>query len=133
MRIYFATSIRGAGRDLALARRIVSGLESEGHTVVNGEIYLSDHPDEGIPDPLVFDRDMRMLREADALVADVTHPSLGVGYEICEAVKGGKRVVAFHRRGTKVSKLISGNPAVTLLEFSDTQELMHKILSTLEG
>ena len=131
--MYFATSIRGAGRDLGLAREVISHLKDEGYCVVNEEIYLSDSPDETAGDSYVFERDMRMLGEADVLLADVTHPSLGVGYEICEALKREKKVVAFHRKGVKVSKLISGNPDLTLLEFSDVQELLHKLLSALES
>ncbi|MDK2383492.1 MAG: deoxyribonucleoside 5'-monophosphate N-glycosidase, partial [Candidatus Korarchaeota archaeon] len=66
------------------------------------------------------------------LLADVTYPSLGVGYEICEALKRGKEVIAFYRKGVKVSKLISGNPSLILLEFSDVRELLYRILSALD-
>ncbi|MCD6348026.1 MAG: nucleoside 2-deoxyribosyltransferase [Candidatus Korarchaeota archaeon] len=132
MRIYFAASIRGAGSDLALAREVVSRLESAGHTVINGDVYLSEHPDEKIPDPLVFDRDMRMLREADVLIADITNPSLGVGYEICEAVHLGKPVIVFFKRDSRVSKLILGNPALHIVPFSTLQELEISIESFLQ-
>jgi len=129
--VYFATSIRGAGSDLELAREVISILKDEGHDVVNEEIYLPGSPDETADDSYVFERDMKMLGEADILLADVTHPSLGVGYEICEALRRGKEVIAFYRRGTKVSKLISGNPDLILLEFSDVRELLRGILSAL--
>ncbi len=130
--MYLATSIRGAGRDLDLARELISFLKGKGHDVVNEEIYLPESPDETADHSYVFERDMRMLVEADILLADVTYPSLGVGYEICEALKRGKEVIAFYRKGTKVSKLISGNPSLILLEFSDVRELLYRILSALD-
>jgi len=120
------------GSDLALARKVVSRLEGAGHTVINGDIYLSEHPDEKVPDLLVFDRDMRMLKEADMLIADITNPSLGVGYEICEAVRMGKPVMVFFKRGSRVSKLILGNPALHIVLFSTLQELEISIESFLQ-
>ena len=133
MKVYFATSIRGSGSDLDLAREVIHHLEERGYEVINGEIYSSDSPDENADDSFVFERDIGMLDKADVLIADVTYPSLGVGYEICEALRRGKRVIAFYKRGTRVSKLILGNPDVELVEFSSSRELLNALLSVLEG
>jgi nucleoside 2-deoxyribosyltransferase len=44
------------------------------------------------------------------LIAEVSIPSHGVGYEIGFALGIGKPVLALYQQGRKVSKMISGNP-----------------------
>jgi len=130
--IYFAAPIRGAGRDPKLVREVVLHLKELGCDVVTEDYMLSATPEDPTPDPEVFERDMSLLRTADALIADVTYPSLGVGYEICEAVHLGKPVMAFYRRGVRVSKLVLGNPMVVPTPFSDLEELKSAIKDFLE-
>ncbi len=133
MKVYLATSIRGSGSDLDLAREVIHHLKEHGYEVINEGVYSSDSPDENSDDSFVFERDIGMLDKVEVLIADVTYPSLGVGYEICEALRKGKRVIAFYRRGTRVSKLILGNPNVEPVEFSSRRELLNALLSYLEG
>ena len=42
----------------------------------------SPETDASISDKWIHDRDVEWLHEADVVVAEVTQPSLGVGYEI---------------------------------------------------
>jgi nucleoside 2-deoxyribosyltransferase len=58
----------------------------------------------------VYARDVDWIRAADVLVAEVSTPSHGVGYEIGFALGLGKPVLACHRRDRGISKMISGNP-----------------------
>jgi nucleoside 2-deoxyribosyltransferase len=58
----------------------------------------------------VYSRDVAWIRECDLLIAEVSVPSHGVGYEIGFALGVGKPVLALHQNGRKVSKMISGNP-----------------------
>ena len=48
---------------------------------------------ESMDDPTIHDRDLAWLKEADCLVAEVTTPSLGVGFEIGKATEWGLRVL----------------------------------------
>ena len=48
-------------------------------------------------DRAIHDRDMRLLGEADSVVAEVTIPSHGVGYEIGRAVEMKKKILCLHR------------------------------------
>ncbi len=50
------------------------------------------------------------MRSADALIAEVSVPSHGVGYEIGFALDLGKPVLCLHEQGRAVSKMITGNP-----------------------
>jgi hypothetical protein len=91
MTIYFAGSIRGG----AAIRRSTS--RSSNCSISIGTV-LTEHlgnealgaAGEDLPDCDIHDRDLEWLRRADVLVADVTTPSLGVGYEIGRARRMGQ-------------------------------------------
>ena len=60
-----------------------------------------DEMDEGegglTGDRAIHDRDVRLLGEADCVVAEVTIPSHGVGYEIGRAVSMSKKILCLYR------------------------------------
>jgi hypothetical protein len=85
-----------------------------------------------IGDDYIYQRDMMWLGEADALVAEVSAPSLGVGYEISCALHGrGIPVLCLvHTDVKSLSAMISGNTEPGLrLERYRTREDMRGILS----
>ena len=45
----------------------------------------------------IYSRDMGLLVKSDALIAEVTVPSTGVGYEICRALVQEIPVLCLHR------------------------------------
>lgn len=116
MNIYFACSITG-GRDFeSVYQDIVRALVEDGHEVPTahlaetgiGVVEAVIHPNE------VYERDVTWIRACDVLIAEVSVPSHGVGYEIGFALEIGKPVLALYQDGRKVSKMISGNPASNL-------------------
>ena len=86
MKIYFAGSIRAGREDAAHYAYIIELLKRHG-TVLTEHIGNSAIPlhGESLPASDIFSRDMAWLTDADAFVAEVTVPSLGVGYEIAAA------------------------------------------------
>ena len=62
----------------------------------------------------VYDRDVNWIRACDALIAEVSVPSHGVGYEIGFALEQGKPVLCLAQKGISVSKMITGNPHPSL-------------------
>lgn len=112
MNIYFACSITGGREFESVYQAIVRALAEEGHEVPTahlaesgvGESEAVIHPNE------VYERDTAWIRACDALIAEVSVPSHGVGYEIGFALGLGKSVLALYQQGRKVSKMISGNP-----------------------
>ena len=48
-------------------------------------------------DSAIHDRDVELLRQCHVVVAEVTVPSLGVGYELGRAVAMGKNVLCLYR------------------------------------
>src|SRR5215216_7409728 len=112
MNIYFACSITG-GRDFeSVYQTITKALTEDHHEVPTA--YLAESGItvlEAVVDPLeVYARDVEWIRASDVLIAEVSAPSHGVGYEISFALSLGKRVLALYEEGRKVSKMISGNP-----------------------
>jgi len=126
MVIYFAGSIRGGRDDRAIYTEIIELLRAYGAVVTEhiGDANISVGG-ENAPDQDIHDRDIAWLRSADVIVAEVTAPSLGVGYELGRAVEWGKRIVCLYRpqEGRKLSGMIAGCPAVVVREYSGTAEL----------
>ena len=88
-----------------------------------------------IGDQKIHDRDLEWLRISDYLVAEVTTPSLGVGYEIARATEWGKRVLCLHRpeNGRSLSAMIAGCSAVTVREYRELAELKNIFEEFLRG
>ena len=126
MVIYFAGSIRGGRDDRAIYAEIIELLRAYGTVVTEhvGDPNIS-LGGETAPDQEIHDRDITWLRSADVIVAEVTAPSLGVGYELGRAVEWGKRIVCLYRpeEGRKLSGMIAGCSAVVVREYSDTAQL----------
>lgn len=112
MNIYFACSITGGREFEGVYQALARALTEAGHEVPTAYLAESGIPalEAGI-DPLeVYARDTAWIRVCDALVAEVSVPSHGVGYEIAYALGLGKPVLALYREDRKVSKMLSGNP-----------------------
>ena len=124
--IYFSGSISGGREDLAIYRRIVSALEDAGHDVFAGSVTSELIGVEG--DPLeavqIFGRDIAWLEEVASrdgiLVAEVSRPSIGVGYEIAYArYRHQMRVICLYRPAhtKRCTAMIAGDPGIELIEY----------------
>jgi nucleoside 2-deoxyribosyltransferase len=112
MNIYFACSITGGRRDEAVYQKLVEALHADGHEVPTALLAGSEVMAlEGIVEADdIYARDTAWIRGCNLLVAEVSTPSHGVGYEIGYALSLDKPVLCLHWRGVKVSKMILGNP-----------------------
>jgi nucleoside 2-deoxyribosyltransferase len=124
MKIYFSCSLTGGRADEAIYGAIVDDLLAAGHVVLTAHLARPDvMEEERTIDPrVVYQRDVDWIRAADVLIAEVSTPSHGVGYEIALALAAPKPVLCLYRQGARVSKMITGNdkPALTLGEYADT-------------
>ena len=116
MNIYFACSITGGREFESVYQAIVRTLVEQGHQVPTAHLAESSVGVlEAALDPSeVYTRDVAWIRASDVLIAEVSVPSHGVGYEIGFALGNGKPVLALFQEGRKVSKMISGNPDTNL-------------------
>ncbi len=128
MKIYFAGSIRAGRDDQELYYQLIQGLQQLGEVLTEhvGDPDLTQWGDDAPSDQVIYQRDMAWLTEAALMVAEVTIPSLGVGYEIGRAESRGIPVLCLYREldGRKLSAMISGNPKVTVTKYSTVEEAL---------
>ena len=131
MKIYFSCSITGGREDEPIYQKIVTHLIERGHEVLTAHLASTEKVlDESIMNPIdVYERDMNWVRGCDALVAEVSTPSHGVGYEIASAILLEKEVMCCWEKDKKVSKIISGNSSKNLFlyEYHDERDLLSEI------
>ena len=127
MNLYFSCSLTGGRSDEAIYGVIVDHLLSQGHEVPTA--YLA-HPKvmdmERVVEPSeVYQRDIAWIQTCNALIAEVSTPSHGVGYEIANALSLGKPVLCCYRFGTPISKMLTGNdsPNIVLRSYRDETEV----------
>ena len=126
-RIYFAGAIRGGRDDQALYLEIVEQLKKYGRVLTEhiGDAQLDAQGESALTDRAIYERDLAWLKSADYLVAEVTTPSLGVGYEIGKAAEWGTPVLCLFRpdQGRALSAMIAGSDGVTVREYRSVGEL----------
>jgi nucleoside 2-deoxyribosyltransferase len=137
MNIYFACSITG-GRDFeSIYRAITDALLSDGHEVPTAHLADSNvKAFEGQVSPReVYERDTAWIRACGALVAEVSTPSHGVGYEVSYALNIGKPVLCVYREGQPISKMLTGNsdPHISIKTYHDAEEAIAVIRPFLDS
>ena len=123
--IYFAGSIRGGRQDAELYEKLIDHLRTcttvLTEHVGNDELLLQEKT---MSEEEIFLRDMQWLNRAELVIAEVSVPSLGVGYELAAAERMGKKIMCLCRKsvGNKLSAMIKGNPAFTLCRYEGLEE-----------
>lgn len=116
MKIYFSGAI-SAGRDnLPIYQHIVQRLKLQGHNVLSSHVadpQALDQEKDALP-RYIFERDVAWVDECEAMIAEVSTPSTGVGYEYGHAIHLGKPVLCVYRSGVRMTKMVTGNPASNL-------------------
>jgi nucleoside 2-deoxyribosyltransferase len=127
MKIYFAGSIRGGRSDVAIYAQIIDLLKAYG-TVLDEHIAdpnLSQFGEIDLSDAQVKQRDQAWINEADYVVAELSSPSHGVGYEVGLAMHLGKPVLGLWReqKGKRPSPMLAGSATMHLSTYTDIAEL----------
>lgn len=86
-------------------------------------------------DEYIYERDMSWLKESDFVVAEVSTPSLGVGYEIGYAVHVKKPVLCLYKEGAEhqLSAMISGCAELHVICYKEIEELKDPIEEFIQG
>lgn len=133
-KIYFAGSIRGGREDLEVYKKIIKYLQRSGEVLTEhigsdkvAEIEIKNSDNE------IYKRDLELLMSCDVIVADVSNPSLGVGFEIAKAVELDKKILCLYRvqENKQLSAMIAGCPNVKVEEyitFDDIKKVIDKFL-----
>jgi nucleoside 2-deoxyribosyltransferase len=133
MRVYLACTVRGDRGGVAAGRVIAERLEALGHEVLTSHLLDDDvdRAEAALTERDVFERDIRWLSECDAVVAEASGSSYGVGFEVGyvlgRAAETGQRVVLVYdqARAGAISRLIVGNchTACTTFGYQSLAEL----------
>lgn len=131
MQIYFSCSITGGRDDQPVYRRIVDALLEDGHSVPTAHLAGdSISAEERIVEAgEIFTRDSSWVKMCDAVVAEVSTPSHGVGYEIALAEFTGKPVFLCYRSGVQISKMLLGNPShlFQIYAYKSAEDAIHNM------
>ncbi len=136
MKIYFSGSIRGGRNDQEIYREIIKELQSYGEVLTEhiGKAGLTSFGENNFTEEMVYARDMNWLAEADVVVAEVSTPSLGVGYEIGKAEDMKKPILCLYRReeGKRCSAMLMGNNYLTFEQYTDLENVKQFIQNFLK-
>ena len=126
MKIYVSGSIYGGTQKIDTYKIMIDELEKYGEVLdkqiadintIENEKYQKDEE--------IFEDLERKIMMADIIFAEVTIPSLGVGYELGFADKIGKKIIAIYDENytKKVSTMIRGNKRIKLIPYKDMKEI----------
>ena len=130
MKIYVSGSIYGGRQKIETYKTMIEALELYGE-VCDKEIIDEDiiKKEEYQDDEKIFESLVKRLESSDLIFAEVTVPSLGVGYELGIADKLGKKIIAIYDLNMidKVSTMIRGNKNIKLLGYHNISEIVNKL------
>ena len=86
---YFCGSIRGGLSDTKIYHELIKTIKEFGECLTEHVGQLEYLDNETLSDKEIWKRDMEMLKASRIVIAEVTVPSIGVGYElgIAESLK----------------------------------------------
>lgn len=130
MKIYVSGSIYGGTEKIETYKILVEELEKYGEVLtkqiadpntIKNEVNQKD-------EEIYSDLENKLIN-CDLVFAEVTIPSLGVGYELGYADKLGKKIIAIYdcQYTKKVSTMIRGNSKIKLIPYKDINEIINKL------
>ncbi len=136
MNIFFAGSIRGGRQLIPTYQYIIRFLNYMNYTVISEHVAAEglEKVEVKMTEQEIFEKDAKWIEESDCVIAEITVPSIGVGYEICHAAKHKKPVLCLYEAGAKASAMVLGNTTgyVTAKPYSNKKQLEEIMLNFLE-
>lgn len=127
MKVFFTASLTGRVKYGDDYQNIVDAINSLGHRVIGDHILKADlerlTKESHQETALVFKNFRKMVMSADILLAEISYPSLSVGYQISDALDSGKIVIAMHHRNTSARLLEGSNNERLKIETYETESI----------
>ena len=136
MKVYFAGSIRGGRKDQQKYLELIDFISTKAEVLTEhiGSHSIGKNGEDTLDDIAIYERDMEWLEEADAVIAEVTTPSLGVGYELGVAEKLNKPILCLFNEGKKdqtLSAMLAGNSNFQNYHYQSLSKAKQKITDFL--
>ena len=135
MNIYFSGSIYGGRQKLEAYKKLIKELKKYGNVldeevgdndVIANEKYTSDND--------IFENLVKKIDIADLVFAEVTVPSLGVGYEIGYADSHNKKIICVYDKNItpKITTMLRGNSRLKIIPYIDLNEIINNLENILK-
>ena len=130
LKIYFAGAIRGGRENAGIYAKLIDFLGQFGDVLTchigNKDVRNSEKQ---FTEKEIHDRDLGWLLKSDVVIAEVSSPSLGVGYEIGRAVEAGKPILCLYNTHAdfELSALIGGCVELKVLHYEHLEETFETI------
>ncbi len=124
LKFYFAGSIQGGRKDVLLYQDIIKILEEYGNVLTEhvGNKTMDERGEYTKTAEFIRERDLKWIKECDIFIAEITQPSLGVGYEIRDAELQDKPCVCLYR-GETTSSMIKGSPWILTIHYQTLRDI----------
>ena len=124
LKIYFCASISG-GRAMAhVYPFFIDHMKKYGQVLTEhiGNAAMSPKGEE-ITDEEIYERDLEWLRASDVIVAEVSNPSLGVGYELAYAESINKPILALfnNQSSFRLSAMVAGCSHMEVFRYDEME------------
>ena len=129
-KIYFAGSIRGGRQDAETYKEVIAYIQKTDIVLTEhiGNAALNVTERSRDKDQDIYDQDTNWLRESDMVIAECTHTSLGVGYELGYAESRGIPCHIFYKKSmTQLSAMLNGNPYFSIHPYEEKAEMFEII------
>lgn len=128
MNIYFAGAIRGGREKVNDYQKIVKKLQEYGNVLTThvAAQKISEMGENNLTAQNIYDRDVEWLKSSDLLVAEVSVPSLGIGYELGLAEKLDKQIICLYDNNSEkdLSAMIDGNKNFIIFKYNTIEEVL---------
>ena len=129
MNIFLSASIRGGRQMLSTYIEMCNYLQENGHNVLSWHVADPEleKTESLLSEQEIYTRDMEFLEKSDFLIAEVSTPSIGVGYEICSALHREILVLCLHKPEANVSAMILGDKRIITKEYHNSSMMKKEI------
>ena len=129
MNIYFAGAIRGGREKVNDYEKIVNKLQELGNVLTThvASKQINEKGEKDVSPMDIFNRDVEWLEQSDLIVAEVSVPSLGIGYELGLAESLGKKIICLYDVNSEktLSAMIDGNLYFEIIRYESNEVWRH--------
>lgn len=126
LKIYFSGAISAGRERQPLYVCMVEFMQMRGLRVLSAHVAHAEvlQAEARLTPEEIFTRDMRMIEACDVMVAEVSRPSLGVGYEIATALQLRRPVLCLCDKEIFLTRMLTGNadPNLKIVFYSHDAE-----------
>ncbi|SFM69431.1 nucleoside 2-deoxyribosyltransferase [Methanolobus profundi] len=129
MKVFLSASIRGGRQMLSTYIEMCAYLQESGYQVPSWHVADPEleKTESLLTEQEIYIRDMEFLEKSDCMIAEVSTPSIGVGYEVCSALHRDMPVMCLYTPEANVSAMILGDERIICREYDSIGSMKKEI------